>query len=101
MMFSGPRPKISTGDGVIPAVRHLAEQLIAFLDTADGWDEREVENEHGDGNVGCGGADDEPSLGAAESANQVRTWSSAQNPARDDREEQDEAHPTAILAPPD
>src|SRR5581483_7585007 len=78
------RLMVSTGEGVIPALRNLAEQLIAFLDIAEGWDEREEENEHGDS------ADDEPSLGAAESVNQVRTWSASQNPTRDDREEQDE-----------
>ena len=47
------------GDAVRPAVEALAEQLIGFLDATD--DEREEENEHGDG-----GADEEPSLGAAE-----------------------------------
>jgi hypothetical protein len=61
------RLMVSTGDGVIPAVRHLAEQFIAFLDTADGWDEREEENKHGDG------ADDEPSLGAMIAKSRTKT----------------------------
>ena len=45
-----------------PAVEALAEQLIGFLDATD--DEREEENEHGDGR-----ADDEPSLGASDGHN--------------------------------
>jgi hypothetical protein len=70
------------GDAVRPAVEALAEQLIGFLDATD--DEREEENEHGDG-----GADDEPSLGASDAMNQERAWSFGQNPG-DDREEQNE-----------
>lgn len=65
---------IATGNGVIPAVRDLAEHLISFLDTADGWDEREHEDEDAD-------FDDEPILGAAEVKtggltywNQERAW---------------------------
>ena len=50
------------GDAVRPAVEALAEQLIGFLDATD--DEREEENEHGDGR-----ADDEPSLGASDGHN--------------------------------
>ena len=71
------------GDAVRPAVEALAEQLIGFLDATD--DEREEENEHGDGR-----ADDEPSLGASDGHNQEWAWSSAQNPTRDDCEEQNE-----------
>jgi hypothetical protein len=59
----------ATGEAVIPAVHELADKLIAFLDTADDFDEREEENEHGDGS-----ADDEPSLGASETMNQERAW---------------------------
>src|SRR5581483_7737712 len=78
------RLMIARGDGVIPAVRELADQLISFLDTAAGWDEREPEHE-GDDNP-----DDEPSLGASAGINPVQSWSSAQNTARDDCEQQDE-----------
>jgi hypothetical protein len=56
---------------------------LGFLDATDG--EHEEENEHGDG-----GADDEPSLGASDAMNQEWAWSSAQNPTRDDCEEQNE-----------
>ena len=56
---------------------------MGFLDATDG--EHEEENEHGDG-----GADDEPSLGASDAMNQEWAWSSAQNPTRDDCEEQNE-----------
>ena len=71
------------GDAVRPAVEALAEQLIGFLDATD--DEREEENEHGDG-----GADEEPSLGAAEIVQQEWAWSGGQNPTRDDCEQQNE-----------
>jgi hypothetical protein len=73
------------GDAVRPAVEALAEQLIGFLDATAGDPDLEEENEHGDG-----AADDEPSLGAAESINQERAWAGGQNPTRDDREHQDE-----------
>jgi hypothetical protein len=75
----------------LPALRKEVagriHRLIGFLDLIDPYvtTELEEENEHGDGD-----ADDEPSLGAPESANQVRAWSGDQNPTRDDREDQDE-----------
>src|SRR6476646_5465195 len=75
----------SKGDAVRPAVEALADQLIGFLDATAGDPDLEEENEHGDGE-----ADDEPSLGAAESVNQERAWSFGQNPTQDDREHQDE-----------
>jgi hypothetical protein len=78
----------ATGEAVIPAVHELADKLIAFLDTADDFDEREEENEHGDGGYGEGGADDEPSLGASETMNQERAWRNTGS--RDDCELQDE-----------
>jgi hypothetical protein len=73
------------GDAVRPAVEALAEQLIGFLDVTSGDPDIEEENEHGDGR-----ADDEPSLGASDDHNQEWAWSSAQNPTRDDCEEQNE-----------
>ena len=76
------------GDAVRPAVEALAEQLIGFLDATAGDPDLEEEPE-GDGDNG-GTVDDEPSLGAAETANQDRAWSGGQNPTTDDREEQNE-----------
>ena len=76
------------GDAVRPAVEALAEQLIGFLDATAGDPDLEEEPE-GDGDNG-GIVDDEPSLGAAETANQDRAWSGGQNPTTDDREEQNE-----------
>ena len=73
------------GDAVRPAVEALAEQLIGFLDATAGDPDIEEENEHGDG-----GADDEPSLGAADSVQQEWAWSGGQNPTRDDCEQQNE-----------
>lgn len=61
------------GDGVRPAVEALAEQLIAFLDATAGDPDLEEERE------GDGEADDEPSLGATEAANQERSWSLREN----------------------
>lgn len=42
------RLMIATGDGVIPAVRKLADQLITFLDSSAGWDEREEDGDEKD-----------------------------------------------------
>ena len=71
------------GENVRPAVEALAEQLIAFLDATTPDPDLEEEPE------GDGYADDEPTLGASEGANQERTWSLRQNSA-DDREHEDE-----------
>jgi hypothetical protein len=71
------------GENVRPAVEALAEQLIAFLDATTPDPDLEEEPE------GDGYADDEPSLGASDGANQERTWSLRQNSA-DDREHEDE-----------
>ena len=61
------------------------ERMIEALDAVEApVEDREPEDE-GDGEV-----DDEPSLGAAETMNQSRSWSYGQNPARDDCEQQDE-----------
>src|SRR6185503_2867781 len=70
-------------ENVRPAVEALAEQLIAFLDATAPDPDLEEEPE------GDGYADDEPSLGASDGANQERTWSLQQN-STDDREEQNE-----------
>ena len=70
-------------ENVRPAVEALAEQLIAFLDATAPDPDVEEEPE------GDGYADDEPSLGASDGANQERTWSLQQN-STDDREEQNE-----------
>jgi hypothetical protein len=70
-------------ENVHPAVEALAEQLIAFLDATTPDPDLEEEPE------GDGYADDEPSLGASDGANQERTWSLRQNSA-DDREHEDE-----------
>jgi hypothetical protein len=83
-LFDAWRPMPAKPDAVRPAVEALAEQLIGFLDATAGDPDLEEENEHGDG-----AADDEPSLGAAESVNQERAWSRGQNPTRDDREQED------------
>jgi hypothetical protein len=71
------------GENVRPAVEALAEQLIAFLDATTPDPDLEEEPE------GDGYADDEPSLGASDGANQERTWSLRQN-STDDREHEDE-----------
>jgi hypothetical protein len=70
-------------ENVRPAFEALAEQLIAFLDATAPDPDLEEEPE------GDGYADDEPSLGASDGANQERTWSLQQN-STDDREEQNE-----------
>jgi hypothetical protein len=74
---------VAKGENVRPAVEALAEQLIAFLDATTPDPDLEEEPE------GDGYADDEPSLGASDGANQERTWSLRQN-STDDREHEDE-----------
>jgi hypothetical protein len=71
------------GENVRPAVEALAEQLIAFLDATTPDPDVEEEPE------GDGYADDEPSLGASDGANQERTWSLRENHG-EDREHEDE-----------
>jgi hypothetical protein len=71
------------GENVRPAVEALAEQLIAFLDATTPDPDLEEEPE------GDGYADDEPSLGASEGANQERTWAFRENHG-EDREQQNE-----------
>jgi hypothetical protein len=61
-------------------------RLIQFLDATDPYVSTELEDEVEDDD----NPDDEPSLGAAETINQQRSWLSGQNPTRDDREEQNE-----------
>jgi hypothetical protein len=84
-----PLPQMVVED--LPNVRKEAAQridrLIQFLDATDPYvsAELEEENEHGDGD-----ADDEPSLGASEIANQERGWSYKHNPTKDDCEDQNE-----------
>jgi hypothetical protein len=61
-------------------------RLIEFLDVTDPYVSTELEDEVEDDD----NPDNEPSLGAAETINQQRSWLSGQNPTRDDREEQNE-----------
>ena len=61
------------------------ERMIETLDALDAPVEDREPEEEGDGG-GYGTVDDEPSLGAAESINQVRSWSGDQNPDKLDYE---------------
>jgi hypothetical protein len=73
---------VAKGKRVIPAVRDLADQLIAFLDTSAGWDECEEEPEGDD-------SDHEPSLGAGDGMNQVSSWGNYQGNFSDENEGED------------
>lgn len=61
---------VATGDGVIPAVRVLADRLISFLDAAAGWDECEEDGDEEDDD----GDLKESSLSVPENMNQSWAW---------------------------